>query len=56
MEDVEAELIRQALDRVQGKIEPAARLLGITYKTLQYRIKKYQLKECKDGTGEGADL
>ncbi len=42
--DVEADLIRQALDKTQGRLEPAARLLGITYKTLQYRIKKYELK------------
>ncbi len=45
LEDLEADLIRQALDRAGGRLEPAAQLLGITYKTLQYRIKKYGLKE-----------
>jgi DNA-binding NtrC family response regulator len=45
LEDLEADLIRQALRRTGGKLEPAAQLLGITYKTLQYRIKKYALKE-----------
>ena len=45
MEDLEADLIRQALHRSGGKIEPAAQLLGITYKTLQYRIKKYNLRD-----------
>ena len=44
LEDLEADLIRQALERTGGRIEPAAQLLGITYKTLQYRIKKYDLK------------
>ncbi|MEM7164886.1 MAG: sigma-54 dependent transcriptional regulator [Planctomycetota bacterium] len=44
LEDLEAGLIRQALERTGGRIEPAAQLLGITYKTLQYRIKKYDLK------------
>ena len=40
--------MRQALDRSSGRIEPAAKLLGITYKTLQYRIKKYSLKALQD--------
>jgi len=43
LENLERDLIEQALDRVGGKLEPAARMLGITYKTLQYRIKKYRL-------------
>ena len=51
LEDLEAELIRQALARSRGKLEPAAQLLGITYKTLQYRIKKYGLND-KDGSPE----
>ena len=51
LEDLEAELIRQALARSRGKLEPAAQLLGITYKTLQYRIKKYGLND-KDGSTE----
>ncbi len=45
LEDLEAELIRQALERSGGRLEPAAQLLGITYKTLQYRIKKYGLND-----------
>ncbi|MGE3165664.1 MAG: sigma-54-dependent transcriptional regulator [Planctomycetota bacterium] len=48
LEDLEADLIRQALDRTGGRIEPAAQLLGVTYKTLQYRIKKYDLKDSQD--------
>ncbi|MEM7262351.1 MAG: sigma-54 dependent transcriptional regulator [Planctomycetota bacterium] len=51
LEEMEAELIRQALERVNGRLEPAAQLLGITYKTLQYRVKKYDLKGNK-GKGE----
>ncbi len=45
LEQMEADLIKQALERANGRLEPAAQLLGITYKTLQYRIKKYDLKE-----------
>lgn len=52
LEDLEAQLIRQALDRTDGRLEPAAQLLGITYKTLQYRIKKYDLKERSSGAGD----
>lgn len=41
MEDLERDLIQQALERTRGKIADAAKLLGISYKTLQYRIKKH---------------
>ncbi|MBN1441658.1 MAG: sigma-54-dependent Fis family transcriptional regulator [Planctomycetes bacterium] len=44
LSDLEANLIRQALERAEGRLEPASRLLGITYKTLQYRVKKYGLQ------------
>ena len=56
LEDIEAELIRQALDRSNGRIEPAAQLLGITYKTLQYRIKKYELKSTQDEARNGSGV
>ncbi len=42
---LECHLIRQALRRTQGSLGPAARLLGISYKTLQYRIRKHGLEE-----------
>ena len=38
---LEKHLIRQALDRTRGALGPAAKLLGVSYKTLQYRIRKY---------------
>lgn len=41
LDDVERELIRQALKRCGGRIKEASELLGLTYKTLQYRLKKY---------------
>jgi len=41
--DLESHLIRQALRRTGGSLGPAARLLGISYKTLQYRIRKHRL-------------
>jgi len=47
--DLECHLIRQALRRTRGALGPAARLLGISYKTLQYRIRKYRLER------EGSD-
>ncbi len=39
--EVEHSLITQALRRSRGNLGPAAKLLGISYKTLQYRIRKY---------------
>ena len=44
LEELESHLIRQALERTRGSLGPAARLLGISYKTLQYRVRKYGLE------------
>jgi DNA-binding NtrC family response regulator len=41
--ELERHLIEQALKRSRGSLGPAARLLGISYKTLQYRIRKFEL-------------
>jgi DNA-binding NtrC family response regulator len=42
-EDLERKAIAEALNRSHGSIKKAASLLGMTYKTLQYRIKKFDL-------------
>jgi two-component system NtrC family response regulator len=41
--ELEKHLIEQALRRTRGHLRPAARLLGISYKTLQYRLRKHEL-------------
>lgn len=41
---VEAELIRQTLLRVTSKREEAARILGISRRSLQYKIRRYGLE------------
>lgn len=43
LEELEQEMIRQALERTRGNRSRAARLLGLTRDTLLYRIKKYAL-------------
>ena len=45
LEDVETDLIRQALERANGNRSRAARLLGVTRDTLLYRLKKYELTD-----------
>ena len=52
LEDLEQELIRQALERSGGRLKDAAELLGLTYKTLQYRLKKHEI-DRHDPLGEG---
>ncbi len=47
LEDLERDLIRQAMTRSGGQIKEAAELLGMTYKTMQYRLKKYDIE--RDG-------
>jgi two-component system NtrC family response regulator len=48
LEEVERDLIRQALERTGGSVAPAARLLGVSYKTLQYRVRKHGLGDATD--------
>lgn len=43
LDELEQEMIRQALDRTHGNRSRAARLLGLSRDTLLYRIKKYAL-------------
>ncbi len=45
LEEVERDLLRQALERVQGNRTRAARLLGINRDRIRYRIQKFHLEE-----------
>ncbi|MBI4879527.1 MAG: sigma-54-dependent Fis family transcriptional regulator [Planctomycetes bacterium] len=51
--DLERRLIVLALRRSRGSLGPAARLLGITYKTLQYRIRKHRVDKGEFLAGPG---
>jgi DNA-binding NtrC family response regulator len=57
MEEVERSLILQAMQRTDGNITQAAKLLGISFRTLQYRLEKYGLrggsqKDQADNSGQ----
>lgn len=45
LEELEQDLMRQALERTGGRIKEAAELLGMTYKTFQYRVKKHDIQK-----------
>ncbi len=52
-EDVERSLIMQAMDRTDNNITKSAKLLGLTFRTLQYRLEKFGIKkDGEDGTDE----
>lgn len=44
VEDIERSLIEQSLARTDGNITEAAKLLGINFRSLRYRLKKYGIK------------
>ncbi|HVY61776.1 MAG TPA: sigma-54 dependent transcriptional regulator [Planctomycetota bacterium] len=44
LDDLEKELIQKALDRTSWNQSKAARLLGLTRRTLQYRVEKYNIR------------
>jgi transcriptional regulator with PAS, ATPase and Fis domain len=54
-EDVERSLIMQAMDRTDNNITKAAKLLGLTFRTLQYRLEKFGFKKDGDGTEEAEE-
>jgi DNA-binding NtrC family response regulator len=43
--DLERKFIVEALARSKGSLGPAARMLAISYKTLQYRVRKYRIEK-----------
>ena len=54
-EDVERSLIMQAMDRTDNNITKSAKLLGLTFRTLQYRLEKFGFKKDESGGIEGDD-
>ena len=49
-EDVERSLIMQAMEQTDYNITKSAKLLGLTFRTLQYRLEKFGIKR-PDGKG-----
>jgi DNA-binding NtrC family response regulator len=45
LEKFEREIIAQALERTTRNVTQAAKLLGITRRTLQYRMEKHAIKK-----------
>jgi DNA-binding NtrC family response regulator len=53
-EEVERDLIMQAMERTDYNITKAAKLLGLTFRTLQYRLEKFGIKR-PDKRGENGE-
>ncbi|HEX5707221.1 MAG TPA: sigma-54 dependent transcriptional regulator [Pyrinomonadaceae bacterium] len=53
-EEMERDLIIQAMERTDYNITKAAKLLGLTFRTLQYRLEKFGIKrpDRQGGAGE----
>ncbi len=45
----------QAMDPADNHITKSAKLLGLTFRTLQYRLEKFGIKKDGDGTEEGEE-
>jgi transcriptional regulator with PAS, ATPase and Fis domain len=45
LDDIEKDLIAQALDRAHNNKTLAAKLLNISYDSLRYQIKKFKLEQ-----------
>jgi transcriptional regulator with GAF, ATPase, and Fis domain len=53
-EDVERNLITQAMEQTDYNITKSAKLLGMTFRTLQYRLEKFGIKKPETKT-DGAE-
>jgi DNA-binding NtrC family response regulator len=53
-ESLERDLILQAMERAEWVIAKAAKMLGMSYRTLQYRLDKFGIKK-PDGRAQPAD-
>lgn len=51
-EDVERNLITQAMEQTDYNITKAAKLLGLTFRTLQYRLEKFGIRKPDGRDGE----
>src|ERR687893_469263 len=54
-EDFERNLILQAMERTDYNITKAAKLLGLTFRTLQYRLEKFGIKRPDKHGGHGGE-
>jgi DNA-binding NtrC family response regulator len=57
-EDLERSLLIQAMEQTGWNITRAAKLLGLSFRTMQYRLDKFEIKRpnrVKGGTEEGPD-
>lgn len=52
LENFEKELLLKAMDKSNGVIAKAAKLLGISYRTLQYRLEKFQIRKEEETSGK----
>ena len=52
LEGFEEELIRQALQRSAGNVTQAGRLLGLSRRTMQYRMGKHEIERAAGEAGE----
>jgi two-component system response regulator PilR (NtrC family) len=53
-ENFERDLIMQAMDRADWVIAKAAKMLGMSYRTLQYRLEKFGIKNPKEPAEAGS--
>ena len=54
-EEVERNLILQAMDQTDYNITKAAKLLGLTFRTLQYRLEKFGIKRTDEKERETSE-
>ena len=55
-EDVERDLIMQAMEKTDYNITKSAKLLGLTFRTLQYRLEKFGIKRPEREGGEYEEM
>lgn len=52
LDEIEREIIFKAMEKAGGSMAQAAKLLGTTYRTIEYRVKKYGIPRLNRRNGE----
>jgi DNA-binding NtrC family response regulator len=52
LDEFDKEVIARAMEKAEGNMAGAAKLLGTTYRTVEYRVKKYGIPQAKQRKGE----
>ena len=50
MDEIERRFLVTALERTEGNLTQAAKILGMSYRSIRYKVKKLRVKSLLEGS------